>query len=147
MLLMRYLIAVIVVGWIIAFLVPRGALLLIESSPRPQPVVTASTEARDRQAVESAVGAGTLHEDPQRRALRRAALNAANRVEASPCDTQQRRVLSEAYDAYRRHMEATAEDRVETLTLQDGSVIDVSHHFDEPVDDAFRFALTTPCAN
>jgi hypothetical protein len=149
-LLMRYLVAAIVVGLTIWLLVPR-AVLLIASNPRP-PVVDASAslakaEERRSQAVQNAVGAGKLHEDPQRHALRQAVLNAANRVEASPCDTRQRRALSEAFDIYSRHMTATADDRVETLTLQDGSVIDVSHHFDEPVEDAMRFALTSPCEN
>lgn len=143
---MRYLIAVIAVGSIISFLVPRAVLLLIHPAPPPQ-AADAGSEARDREAVENAVGAGKLHEDPQRRALRQAVLNAANRAEASPCDTRQRRALSDAFDDFRRHMAATADDRVETLTLQDGRVIDVSHHFDEPVEDAMRYALTAPCEN
>ena len=97
--------------------------------------------------MQNAAAAGKLHEDPQRRALRQAVLNAANRAAASPCDTRQRRALSDAFDAYRRHSEATADDRVETLTLPDGRVIDVSRHFDDPVEDAWRFALTAPCEN
>lgn len=143
---MRYLIAVIAVGSIISFLVPRAVLLLIHPAPPPQ-VADAGREARDREAVQNAVGAGKLHEDPERRALRRAVLTAANRAEASPCDTRLRRVLSDAFDVYRRHMAATADDRVETLTLRDGRVIDVSRHFDDPVEDAMRYALTAPCQN
>lgn len=140
---MRYLVIVFAGGLIIWLLASKGV-LPTDPAPRLQLAGTGS-EARDREAVQNAVGAGKLHEDPQRRALRRAVLNAANRVEASPCDTRQRRVLSDAFDAYQRHMAATADDRVETLTLPDGRAIDVSHHFDEPVDDAMRFALTTPC--
>lgn len=143
---MRYLIAVIAAGLIISYLVPRAVLLLIHPAPPPQ-AVDAGNEARDREAVQNAEGAGKLHEDPRRRALRQAVLNAANRAEASPCDTRQRRALGDAFDVYRRHMAATADDRVETLTLQDGRVIDMSHHFDEPVDDAMRYALTAPCEN
>jgi hypothetical protein len=143
---MRYLIAVIASSLIIGFLVPRGVLLMASRPQQPQ-VVDAGSEARDSESVQNAVGAGALHEDLRRRALRQAVLNAASRVEASPCDTRQRRLLSDAFDAYQRHMAATVDDRVETLTLQDGRVIDVSHHFDEPVDDAMRFALTMPCAN
>ena len=143
---MRYLVALIASSLIIGFLVPRGVLLMV-SSPRQPEIVDSGSEARDREAVQNAVGAGRLREDPRRHALRQAVLNAANRVKASPCDTQQRSALSSTFDAYRRHMAATADDRVETLTLQDGRVIDVSHHFDEPVDDAMRFALTAPCAN
>ena len=144
---MRYLIAVIAASLLFGFLVPRGVLLIVTGRQQQPQVVVAGSEARDGEAVQNAVGAGTLHEDPRRRALRQAVLNAANRVGASPCDTRQRRVLSDVFDAYRRQMAATADDRVETLTLQDGRVIDVSHHFDEPVDDAMRYALTTPCAN
>ena len=145
---MRYLIAAIAGSLLFGFLVPRAVLLVVTARPQqPQVIVQAGSEARDGEAVQNAVGAGALHEDPRRRALRQAVLNAANRVEASPCDTQQRRLLSDVFDTYQRHMAATADDRVETLTLQDGRVIDVSHHFDEPVDDAMRYALTTPCAN
>jgi hypothetical protein len=148
---MRYLIAVLAVGSIISFLVPRAVLLVIHAAPPPQVAdggrETLDREARDREAVQNAVGAGKLHEDPQRRALRQAVLNAANRAEHSPCDTRQRQALSDAFDAYRHHREATAEDRVETLTLPDGRVIDVSRHFDDPVEDAWRFALTAPCEN
>ena len=143
---MRYLITLIASSLIIGFLVPRGVLLMV-SSPRQPEIVDTGSEARDREAVQNAVGAGKLQEDPRRRALRQAVLNAANRVEASPCDTRQRSTLSSAFDAYRRHMAATTEDRVETLTLPDGRVIDVSHHFDEPVGDAMRYALTAPCTN
>jgi hypothetical protein len=140
---MRYLIAVIAGGLIIWLLASKGV-PPIDPGPRPQ-VVHGGSEASDRQAVQNAVGAGKLHEDPQRRALRRAVLTAANRAEASPCDTRRRKELSDAFDAYHRHMAATADDRVETLTLRDGRVIDVSHHFDEPVEDAWRYALTAPC--
>jgi len=145
---MRYLIAVIASSLIIGFLVPRGVLVMVSGRQQPQVVgADAGSEARDREAVQNAVGAGKLQEDPRRRALRQAVLNAANRVEASPCDTRQRQVLSDVFDVYQRHMAATADHRVETLTLPDGRMIDVSHHFDEPVDDAMRYALTTPCAN
>jgi hypothetical protein len=140
---MRYLIAVIAGALIIWLLAPKGV-PPIDPRPRPQ-VVDAGSEASDREAVQNAVGAGKLHEDPQRRALRRAVLTAANRAEASPCDTRRRRELSDAFDAYHRHMAATADDRIETLTLRNGRVIDVSHHFDEPVEDAWRYALTAPC--
>jgi hypothetical protein len=140
---MRYLIAAIVGAVMIWLLAPKGV-PPVDPGPRAQ-VVQGGSEASDRQAVQNAVGAGKLHEDPQRRALRRAVLAAANRAEASPCDTRRRRELSDAFDAYSRHMTATADDRVETLTLRDGRVIDVSHHFDEPVEDAWRFALTAPC--
>jgi len=143
---MRYLITLIASSLIIGFLVPRGVLLMV-SSPRQPEIVDTGSEARDREAVQNAVGAGKLQEDPRRRALRQAVLNAANRVEASPCDTRQRSALSSAFDAYRRHLAATTEDRVETLTLPDGRVIDVSHHFDEPLDNAMRYALTAPCTN
>ena len=143
---MRYLITLIASSLIIGFLVPRGVLLMV-SSPRQPEIVDTGSEAHDREAVQNAVGAGKLQEDPRRRALRQAVLNAANRVEASPCDTRQRSALSSAFDAYRRHMAATTEDRVETLTLPDGRVIDVSHHFDEPLDNAMRYALTAPCTN
>jgi hypothetical protein len=140
---MRHLIAVIASGFIVWLLASKGV-PPIDSGPRPQ-VVHGGSEASDRQAVQNAVGAGKLHEDPQRRALRRAVLTAANRAEASPCDTRRRKELSDAFDAYHRHMAATTDDRVETLTLRDGRVIDVSHHFDEPVEDAWRYALTAPC--
>ena len=144
---MRYLIAVIAASLLFGFLVPRGVLLIVSGRQQQPQVIVAGSEARDREAVQNAVGAGALHEDPGRRALRQAVLNAANRVEASPCDTRQRQVLSDTFDVYQRHMAATADDRVETLSLPDGRAIDVSHHFDEPVDDAMRYALTTPCAN
>jgi hypothetical protein len=124
-----------------------SALAISALAPRAVPALAADTEAQDHQAVENAVGAGRLHEDPERHALRQKVLNAANRVDASPCDTRQRQVLSEAFDAYQHHMQATADDRVETLTLSDGRVLDVSRHFDDPVEDAWRFALTTPCSN
>jgi hypothetical protein len=133
---MRHLLAVIVSAVIFCALVPRAA-----------PALAADTEAQDREAVQNAAGSGRLHEDPERHALRQKVLNAANRVAASPCDTQQRQKLSEAFDAYQHHMQATAEDRVETLTLGDGRVLDVSRHFDDPAEDAWRFALTTPCSN
>jgi hypothetical protein len=140
---MRYLIAAIAGALMIWLLAPRGV-PPIDPGPRPH-IVQGGSEASDRLAVQNAVGAGKLHEDPQRHALRRAVLAAANRAEASPCDTRRRRELSDAFDAYQRHMAATADARVETLTLRDGRVIDVSHHFDEPVDEAWRFALTAPC--
>ena len=148
---MRYLIAVLVVGSIISYFVPRGVLLLIHPAPPPEVAdgghAALDREARDREAVQNAVDAGKLHEDPQRRALRQAVLSAANRAEHSPCDTRARQALSDAFDAYHRHIEATADDRVETLTLADGRVIDVSRRFDDPVEDAWRFALTAPCEN
>jgi hypothetical protein len=121
---MRYLIAVIVAGLIIGALVPRGVALLASNPPAPQ-AAPVNTEAQDRQALQ----------------------NAANRVDASPCDTRQRQVLSDAFDAYTRHMTATSDDRVETLTLADGRVIDISRRFDDPVEDAWRFALTKTCEN
>jgi hypothetical protein len=134
-----------------------GALTFAAAMPRPAPALVAdrqpfqvadlNSEQQDRQAVENAASSGRLHEDPERHALRQAVLNAANRVEASPCDTQQRQKLSDAFDAYQQHMQATAEDKVETLTLGDGRVIDVSRHFDNPVEDAWRFALTSTCEN
>jgi hypothetical protein len=143
---MRTLIALIAVGLIVGYLVPKGVQVMASRPPEPQEVAV-NTEAGDRAAVENAVGAGLLHEDPTRRALRQAVSDAANRVDASPCDTRQRRRLSDAFDAYQRHMDATADERVETLTLRDGRVIDVTRHFSDPVEDAMRFALTKPCAN
>jgi len=143
---MRTLIAVIAVGLIVGYLVPKGVQVMASRPPEPQEVA-ASTEASDRAAVKNAAGAGLLQEDPARRALRQAVLVAANRVDASPCDTQQRRRLSDAFDAYQRHMAATADERVETFTLRDGRVIDLTRHFSDPVEDAWRFALTKPCRN
>jgi hypothetical protein len=142
---MRYLIIAIVGGMILWLLAPK-AVPPTGPGQRPQ-VVVGGSEASDRDALQKAVGAGKLHEDPKRHALRRAVLTAASRAESSPCDTRRRRELSDAFDVYRRHMEATAEDRIETLTLQNGRVIDVSRHFDEPVEDAMRFALTAPCSH
>jgi uncharacterized heparinase superfamily protein len=124
-----------------------SALAICTLAPRAMPALAADTEAQDRDAVQNAAGSGRLHEDPERHALRQTVLNAANRVDASPCDTQQRQKLSEAFDGYQHHLQATADDRVETLTLGDGRVLDVSRHFDDPVEDAWRFALTTPCSN
>src|SRR3984893_426945 len=103
---MRYLIAVIASSLIFGFLVPRGVLLMASRPQQPQ-VVDAGSEARDSEGVQNAVGVGALHEDLRRRAVRQAVLNAANRVEASPCDTRQRRLLSDAFDAYQSHMAAT----------------------------------------
>ena len=128
---MRHLFAVIVSAWTFCALVP--------------PV--AASEAEDWQAVQNAENQGRIHQDPERRALRQAVLNAANRVEASPCDTQQRQKLNDAFDAYQHNMQATAEDKVEIWTLQDGRVLDLTQHFNNPVEDAWRFALTSVCQN
>ena len=145
---MRTLIALIAVGLIIGYLVPKGVQVMASRPQEPQPVAASTgTAARDHASVKNAAGAGLLHEDPVRRVLRQAVLVAANRVDASPCDTRQRRVLSDAFDVYQRHMAATASDPVETLTLRDGRVIDVTRHFSDPVEDAWRFALTKPCVN
>lgn len=106
-----------------------------------------ASEAEDWQAVQNAENQGRLHQDPERRALRQAVLNAANLVEASPCDTRQRQKLNDAFDAYQRRMQATAEEKIETWTLQDGRVLDLTQHFNNPVEDAWRFALTSNCEN
>jgi hypothetical protein len=141
---MRYLLAPIVLcGLMIWLFAPWWT---PSAGPRP-PAATAHTEAWDRQAVQSADGAGKLHEDPERRALRQALMNAANRAAASPCDTRLRQVLSDTFDTYRHHMTATVDDRVETLPRDDGTAIDLSQHFNEPVEDAWRFAETAPCDN
>jgi hypothetical protein len=104
-------------------------------------------EAEDWQAVQNAENQGRLHQDPERRALRQAVLNAANLVEASPCDTRRRQSLNDAFDAYQQRLQATAEEKVETWTLQDGRVLDLTQHFNNPVEEAWRFALTSNCEN
>jgi flagellar motility protein MotE (MotC chaperone) len=128
---MRHVVAVIVSALTISALAPPAA----------------ATEAEDWQAVQNAENQGRIHQDPERRALRQAVLNAANRVDASPCDTQQRQKLSDAFDTYQHHMQATAEDKIETWTLQDGRVLDLTQHFNNPVEDTWRFALTSICQN
>jgi hypothetical protein len=107
----------------------------------------AASEAEDWQAVKNAEGQGRVHQDPDRRALRQAVLNAASRVESSPCDTQQRQKLSEVFETYKHGMEAPADDKIETFTLKDGRVLDLTQHFNDPAEDAWRFAFTSTCKN
>jgi hypothetical protein len=144
--LMRYLLPPIVLCGLMVWLFLPWGLATADRGPPPPPVA-AWSEAQDRHAVEQAAGAGKLHEDPERHALRQAVASAANHVQASPCNTSLRQALSDTFDVYRRHMAATVDDRVETLPREDGTAIDLSQHFNEPVEDAWRYAETAPCDN
>jgi hypothetical protein len=65
---------------------------------------------------------GQVHEDPLRRRLREAVLTAASRLEFSPCDKQLRPPLRQAIGALLLELRATAEQKVETATINGADV-------------------------
>lgn len=60
-----------------------------------------------------------MHEDPERRRLRQAVLDASARLEFSPCDGQLRPPLRRAIGALLWELRDTAGQKVETATIDD----------------------------
>ena len=138
---MRLMIGIIVVCGL-AFWLFTPRLSPVQPDPRLR---TFSQAQEDRVTLADAAAAGTLHQDPQRRALREAVLDASSRVESSPCDNRLRQGLKDAYAAYFRYMVQTRDDPIETFTLKDGTVIDATGYFSGPVREAVRQAQASRC--
>lgn len=141
---MRYLLALIVVCGLALF-------MLISQWRQPGQGVTVTLFPQDvaeRAAVQNAAAAGQLRQDPELRELRQAIFNAANRVEASPCDSRQRQALREAVQTYTREMFSRAtRPPTETVTLADGTVLRADSYFSQRVAAAARHAEAESCDN
>jgi hypothetical protein len=101
----------------------------------------------ERARLRNALAAGKLHEDPQRHSIRQAVLEAADRVVASPCDTQQRQALKVAFIAFLHQMGATHGDPAEVVALDDGTVLDGANYYNGAVMDAMQRATQKGCAD
>jgi hypothetical protein len=132
---MRFVIAVVVVcgliAWLVASRTPAGPGI----NPRPGDVA----------ALDNAAAAGKLHQDPERRVLRQSILDAANRVEASPCDPQRRREMVQAATAFNALVTHSDPSEIETYALNDGTLVRTSHYFNDVVRDAMGRADGAHC--
>jgi hypothetical protein len=135
---MRYLLALIVVCGLALFML-SGQHFTVKPFAQGIP---------DRAAVQNAAAAGRLRQDPELRELRQAILNAASRVESSPCDARQRQALRVTVETYTREMLSRAlRPPTETVTLADGTVIRADSYFSQPVIQAATHAEAQRCDN
>jgi hypothetical protein len=132
---MRFAIAVIVVCGLIAWLVASQSSSGVGIQPRPGDIA----------ALDNAAASGKLHQNPERRALRQAILDAGSRVESSPCDPQRRRELLQAEVAYNRYVTTAEADESETYALNDGTVVKTARYFNDVIRDAIRRANIARC--
>jgi hypothetical protein len=95
-----------------------------QPSPDPQSW-TFDRRVEHRESLEIARARGQVHQDPVRRRLRQAVLDAASRLEFSPCVRQLRPPLRRAIGALLLELRDTAEQKVEIATI-DGEELDAT---------------------
>jgi hypothetical protein len=122
-----FLMAVVVLGWVALALVarqPRPAAPPGTSSPDPESW-SFDRPVMQRESFEIAQARGQVHQDPARRKLRQAVLDASARLEYSPCDKQLRPPLRSAIAALLMKLRATFDQKIETATI-DAEVLDAT---------------------
>jgi hypothetical protein len=128
---MRTLISLLVAGVLIVFVVlSRVAREPLSPSPREQPSPDPQLWTFDRrvehpESFEIAWARGKVHEDSVRRRLRQAVLDAASRLEFSPCDSRLRPPLRRAIGALLLELRDTAGQKLEIATI-DGEEFDAA---------------------
>jgi hypothetical protein len=115
---------------IVGVVLPRLALLPHAPDPPAPPLPdpelwTFARGVEHRTNFEIARAHGQVHEDPVRRRLREVVLSAASRLEFSPCDQQLRPPLRQAIGALLVALRDTAEQKVETATIN-GEEVDAT---------------------
>jgi hypothetical protein len=127
----RVIIALALLAWLIAPRIEREV---------PDPELWGFERTVDNPAVfERARAAGRLHEDPTRRRLRQAVLDAGSRLEFSPCDEQLKPPLRAAIDELLAEQRKTAGQPIETVTI-DGEIVDASAFLSKPAAGVIREA-------
>ncbi len=128
---MRVWISLLVAGVLIVWVVlPRLAREPHATGPPEQPSPDPQLWTFDRrveqpESFEIARARGQVHEDPMRRRLRQAVLDASSRLEFSPCDRQLRPPLRQAIGALLLELRATAAQKVEIAAI-DGEEFDAT---------------------
>jgi hypothetical protein len=129
---MRALISLIIAGaLIVGVVLPRLAREPHASAPpaaqpSPDPKLWSFDRwVEQRESLEIAWARGQVHQDPVRRKLRQAVLDASSRLEYSPCASQLRPPLRRAIGALLLELRRTAEQKVESATL-DGEELDAT---------------------
>jgi hypothetical protein len=117
-----------VMGWLWAG-APEPWLLLTALDPEPAPAPTFRQAIDDDALIREAVRNGQVKEDPARRAIRQGVLQAARRLEQSPCDDQRRREMGAAIGKFFNA------GRSDELLRVNGRAIDARLVFDEEVQD------------
>jgi hypothetical protein len=121
------LVAAVLIGWVV---LPRLARephsVELPEPPSPDPVLwTFDRPVEHPESFDIARARGQVHEDPVRRRLRQAVLDASSRLEFSPCDKQLRPPLRQAIGALLLELRDTAQQKVEIATI-DGEEFDAT---------------------
>lgn len=93
----------------------------------------------NRAELERAMAAGRIHEDPERRRLRQAVLDAGARLQASPCSPAVKPVLVAAVTALLSNMYETDDQPVEMVTIG-GKEIDATAFLNDEAGQVIRDA-------
>src|SRR5260221_6406682 len=134
---MRVWISLLVAGVLIVWVVlPRFAREPHATGPPEQPspdpqLWTFDRRVKQPESFEIARARGQVHEDPMRRRLRQAVLDASSRLEFSPCDRQLRPPLRQAIRALLPELPATAAQKVENAAI-DGQEVEATAFLNTP---------------
>jgi hypothetical protein len=124
--LISFLVAGVLLGWVAVRLAREPHAPAPPQQPSPDPQLwTFDRRVELPESFEIAWARGKVHEDPERRRLRQAVLDASSRLEFSPCDGQLRPPLRRAIGALLLELRNRAGQKIEIATI-DGEELDAT---------------------